>query len=166
MSRSIIVPMLLAATLSVSQAEDKKEVCPQSFSPWKQEVGEKGLCYVCIYSFEPSPGDKRFNHVVWYPTADDAGYMYYTNGKDKYWCRAFNSVHKEYVKDKPKWNVIAKNDDKKKLLNEVSKTAWGAPEHPVCAGSAIDGKPGVPMAEPPPPPIAAYTAYFESLKRK
>lgn len=163
MSRWIAIPFLFLG-LSAVQAQEQK--CPQKYLPWTQEVTKDSVFYHCTYTFEPTPGDYRSNLVVWFPTKDHSGYLYYTNSKDKYWCRAFNSTHKEYVKGKPKWNVIAKDEHKLDLITKIPDDAWGPPEHPVCAGSTTADGPGVPMAEPPPPPIAAYTRYIESLKRE
>ncbi len=112
MSRWIALLMLFLA-LPVASAQEQK--CPQAYSPWKQQASKDGVYYQCTYTFEPSPGDLRSNLVVWYPTKEDAGYLYYTSGKDKYWCRAFNTVHKEYEKGKPKWNVISNDANKQEF---------------------------------------------------
>ena len=158
MSRSIAFLILAFALPPVAHAQ---WIVPQEFTPWKQAKDAKGQVYYhCHYNFAPLPGDRRSNLVVWYPTDDDIGYYYYTSSKDKYWCRALNSLHKDYVKGQPKWNVIGKEVDKKERISDIAKEAWGPPEHPLCTDS------DVPMKEAPPPPFDAYQEYFKLVKGK
>jgi hypothetical protein len=162
MSRSLAVLAIVFAAVSLATNIAPAQDCNQHYSEWKQRIGDEGVYYYCTYTFEPAPGKQATNRVVWYPTKPDAGYLYYANSKGKYWCRALNELHQQSVKDKPQWNVVSVDANKKELLNAVPADAWGSPQHPICPGSNADGSKGCPMKAPPPPPVAEYTSFFKA----